>query len=98
MQIGVVGLGRMGGNISRRLMKHGHQCVVFDQNPAPGKALAGEGATVANDLKDMAAKLSKPRVVWLMLPQGPITQGAVDTLAGLLESGRHHHRRRQCLL
>jgi len=87
MQIGVVGLGRMGGNISRRLMKHGHQCVVFDQNPAPGKALAGEGATVAGDLKDMVAKLSKPRVVWLMLPQGPITQGSVDALSGLLESG-----------
>ncbi|MBL6852850.1 MAG: decarboxylating 6-phosphogluconate dehydrogenase [Alphaproteobacteria bacterium] len=87
MQIGVVGLGRMGGNIARRLMKHGHQCVVFDQNPAAGKALADAGAVVANDLTDMVRKLNKPRVVWLMLPQGPITQGAVDALSGLLESG-----------
>ena len=93
MQIGVVGLGRMGGNIARRLMKHGHQCVVFDQNPAPGKALAGEGAT-APAICDMVAKLNKPRVVWLMLPQGPITgRGRWRTL-----EPRHHHRRWQRLL
>jgi 6-phosphogluconate dehydrogenase len=87
MQIGVVGLGRMGGNISRRLLQHGHHCVVFDQNPAPGKALAAEGAVAVGDLAAMVKTLSKPRVVWLMLPQGPITQGTIDTLSGLLESG-----------
>jgi len=87
MQIGVVGLGRMGGNIARRLMKHGHRCVVFDQNPAPARALAGEGAAAAADLPDLVKKLSRPRAVWLMLPQGPITQNAVDSLSGLLEPG-----------
>ncbi len=85
MQIGVVGLGRMGGNIARRLMRHGHHCVVFDQNPAPAKALAADGGTAASDLADMVAKLARPRVVWLMLPAGEITEGSVTALAGLLE-------------
>ena len=87
MQIGVVGLGRMGGNIARRLMKHGHGCVVFDQNPAPARALADQGAVAATDLPDLVKKLNRPRAVWLMLPQGPITQSAVDALSGLLEPG-----------
>jgi 6-phosphogluconate dehydrogenase len=87
MQIGVVGLGRMGGNISRRLMKHGHSCVVFDQNPAPGQALAKDGATAAADLADMVAKLEAPRVVWVMLPAGKITETTIQALAGLLAAG-----------
>ncbi|MPW18328.1 decarboxylating 6-phosphogluconate dehydrogenase [Paraburkholderia sp. CNPSo 3157] len=80
MQIGIVGLGRMGGNIGRRLMRGGHQCIVYDHNPQATEALAKEGATGARDLGDLVAKLDAPRVVWLMLPAGKITE---DTLADL---------------
>ncbi len=86
MQIGVIGLGRMGGNISRRLMKAGHQCVVFDANPEPRKALAREGATEAGSLAEVVTALGeKPRAVWLMLPAGRITEEMVEYLGGLLE-------------
>jgi len=61
MQIGMIGLGRMGGNIVRRLMRHGHQCVVYDVNPASVKQLADEGAIPANDLKQFVASLELPR-------------------------------------
>ncbi len=85
MQIGVVGLGRMGGNIARRLMKAGHACVVFDVNPRAGEALAKEGATAVPSLAAMVETLgAAPRAVWLMLPAGKITEDAVDQLAGLL--------------
>ncbi len=87
MQLGMVGLGRMGGNIVRRLMKDGHQCVVYDKNPAPGKALAEEGAKAARDLADLVAQLEKPRAVWVMLPAGAITEQTVNDLATLLEAG-----------
>ena len=74
MQIGVVGLGRMGGNISRRLMKAGHRCIVFDTNLKPREALAKEGATAAGSLADLVKALGeKPRAVWVMLPAGEIT-------------------------
>jgi 6-phosphogluconate dehydrogenase len=87
MQLGMVGLGRMGGNIVRRLMRAGHRCVVHDRDPKPGAALAGEGAVVASDLADMVAKLQAPRAIWLMLPAGQITENAVTELAGLLSPG-----------
>jgi len=87
MQLGVVGLGRMGGNIVRRLVKKGHQCVVFDQNSATVKALTGEGVTSSTDLKDMARLLQNPRAIWLMLPAGEITEKAVTELGEILESG-----------
>ena len=61
MQLGMIGLGRMGANIVRRLMRAGHHCVVFDQNPAPGKALAAEGAVAASSLQDLVGKLDAPR-------------------------------------
>ena len=86
-QLGVVGLGRMGGNIVRRLVKKGHPCVVFDQNPAAIKELAGEGVTGATDLKDLVRRLQKPRAVWVMLPSGDITENVVTQLGDLLESG-----------
>ena len=71
MQIGVIGLGRMGGNISRRLMKAGHQCVVFDADAKPREALAEEGATAVQSLEDVVKTLKeRPRVVWVMLPAG----------------------------
>ncbi len=86
MQIGVIGLGRMGGNISRRLMKAGHQCVVFDADAKPREALAKEGATAAGSLAAVVKALGeKPRAVWVMLPAGPITEETVEHLGGLLE-------------
>jgi len=88
MQIGIIGLGRMGSNISRRLMKAGHSCVVFDANAAPAEALAKEGATSTHSLDAMVKSLSgKPRVVWVMLPAGRITEETVERLGGLLEAG-----------
>jgi 6-phosphogluconate dehydrogenase len=83
----MVGLGRMGGNIVRRLMKDGHLCVVYDKNPAPGRALAEEGAKAARDLADLVAQLEKPRSVWVMLPAGAITEQTVNELSALLETG-----------
>jgi 6-phosphogluconate dehydrogenase len=86
MQIGIVGLGRMGGNIARRLMKAGHQCVVFDANVKPREALAGEGARAAETLEGMVKALGeKPRAVWVMLPAGQITEQTVERLGSLLE-------------
>jgi 6-phosphogluconate dehydrogenase len=87
MQLGVVGLGRMGGNIAQRLMRAGHSCVVFDKNPDTVAALARKGATGSKNLGDLAAKLTPPRAVWLMLPAGRITDDAVDELAEALASG-----------
>jgi 6-phosphogluconate dehydrogenase len=87
MQIGVIGLGRMGGNIARRLMKAGHSCVVFDSNPAPGQALAEDGAEAVGGLAEMVKALEKPRAVWVMLPAGQITEDTVKTLGGLMEAG-----------
>ncbi|MFC0399103.1 phosphogluconate dehydrogenase (NAD(+)-dependent, decarboxylating) [Paraburkholderia rhizosphaerae] len=84
MQIGIVGLGRMGGNIGRRLMRGGHKCVVYDHNPQATDALANEGATGAKDLQDLVAKLTAPRVVWLMLPAGKITEDTLGDLRKLL--------------
>jgi 6-phosphogluconate dehydrogenase len=86
MQIGIIGLGRMGGNIARRLMKAGHQCVVFDANAKPREKLAEEGATAVGSLAKMVSALGeKPRAVWVMLPAGRITEETVDRLGGLLE-------------
>jgi 6-phosphogluconate dehydrogenase len=82
MQIGIIGLGRMGANIARRLMKHGHQVVGYDASAAAVKAL--EGATGATSLEDMVAKLKAPRHIWVMLPSGKITEDAIAKLGGLL--------------
>src|ERR1700674_6038264 len=87
MQIAMIGLGRMGGNMVRRLLRGGHQCVVFDRNPEAVAELAKEGAVGASSLADVVAKLEKPRTVWLMLPAGEITEGTVGALAGHLEAG-----------
>jgi 6-phosphogluconate dehydrogenase len=86
MQLGVVGLGRMGGNIVRRLARHGHQAIVFDENPGAIAALAGqsEGAT---SLADVIQKLTAPRVVWLMLPAGDVTERALAELAAIMSRG-----------
>jgi 6-phosphogluconate dehydrogenase len=85
MQIGIVGLGRMGANISRRLMQAGHSCVVFDINAAPRDKLKAEGATAVASLAEMADALSAPRAVWIMLPAGAITESTVNQFATLLK-------------
>src|SRR4051812_61818 len=87
MELGIVGLGRMGANIARRLMRDGHTCVVFDVNPDAVSALEGEGATGSTGLDDLAAKLSAPRAVWAMVPAGEITEKTVAAIAEQLESG-----------
>jgi 6-phosphogluconate dehydrogenase len=87
MQIGVMGLGRMGANITRRLMRHGHACVVYDRDPAPGRALIAEGATTAASVGDLVGALGAPRVVWVMLPAGAVTETAISELAALLRAG-----------
>ena len=68
MQLGMIGLGRMGANMVRRLMKGGHQCVVYDRSADAVKGLAGEGAAGASSLADFVAKLTPPRAIWLMVP------------------------------
>jgi 6-phosphogluconate dehydrogenase len=88
MKIGVIGLGKMGGNMSRRLMKAGHSCVVFSRTAKTREALAKEGATAAASLADVVKTLAeKPRVIWLMLPAGQTTDEAVEELRALLEPG-----------
>jgi 6-phosphogluconate dehydrogenase len=87
MELGMVGLGRMGANMARRLMRDGHRLVVFDVNPDAVSELAGEGAEGAASLEDLAAKLSAPRSVWVMVPAGEITEKTVDDVAAVLDSG-----------
>ena len=87
MQLGMVGLGRMGGNMVRRLMKDGHELVVFDVNPETVKGFESEGATGANDLQDFVDKLQKPRALWLMLPAGEITEKTMMQIADTLDAG-----------
>jgi len=87
MRIGMIGLGRMGGNIVRRLMQRGHEGVVYDRDQSAMDKLAGEGASGATDLKDMKAKLGKPAIFWVMLPAGEITEGTIQQLAEIAEPG-----------
>jgi 6-phosphogluconate dehydrogenase len=87
MQLGMVGLGRMGANIVRRLMRDGHECVVYDISPAAVHALEADGAVGATSLADLAGKLDQPRAVWIMVPAGDITTKTVDGLAAVLGSG-----------
>ncbi len=87
MQIGLVGLGRMGANIARRLMRAGHEVVVWDRAADAVAALAQDGATPANGLADLATKLRAPRAVWIMLPAGAATDGAIDEIAPHLSKG-----------
>ncbi|TLU71975.1 phosphogluconate dehydrogenase (NAD(+)-dependent, decarboxylating) [Lichenicoccus roseus] len=89
MQIGVIGLGRMGGNISVRLSRHGHEVVLYDHDPNVVTKVheRAEGSSEAHGLTDMVAKLTSPRVVWVMLPAGKITEDTINTLAEQLSSG-----------
>jgi 6-phosphogluconate dehydrogenase len=86
MQIGMIGLGKMGGNMSRRLMKAGHHVVVFARSSKSRETLAKDGATAATSLADLVKKLGeRPRAIWLMLPAGQVTEETVESLGGLLE-------------
>jgi 6-phosphogluconate dehydrogenase len=87
MQLGIVGLGRMGGNIARRLMKAGHEMVVFDRATASIDALVKDKALGSKDLKDLVRQLMAPRAVWVMLPAGKATEETIEALAGILEAG-----------
>jgi 6-phosphogluconate dehydrogenase len=87
MQIGLVGLGRMGANMVRRLQKGGHKCTVFDLNVENVKKLVDEGAGGASSLEELVKQLPKPRVVWVMVPSGKPTENTVQTLARSMEAG-----------
>ena len=86
-QLGMVGLGRMGANMVRRLMRAGHECVVYDHTQDHVKQIAGEGAVGSESLADLASKLTPPRSVWAMVPAGDITEQVVHDIAEVLEEG-----------
>ena len=87
MQLGMVGLGRMGSNMVRRLMAGGHECVVFDIDSRAVEGMVGEGATGAQSIEDLMKRLQPPRAVWVMVPAGEITDRTVAALGGALQSG-----------
>src|SRR5690348_18365210 len=99
MQLGMVGLGRMGANLVRRLMKTGHDCVVFNRTPDKVRMLESEGATGASSLDDFVAKLARPRAAWVMVPAGGVTESQITDLARrmdpgdvIIDGGNSHYR------
>lgn len=86
MQLAMIGLGRMGGNIVRRLLRGGHKCVVYDRDPEQGRQLAAEGAFAAAHLRDVVAAMERPRHIWLMLPAGEVTETTLRELSDMLDS------------
>jgi 6-phosphogluconate dehydrogenase len=87
MQLGLIGLGRMGSGMTLRLLQGGHQVIVYDRLPEAGAALAGKGATASGSLEDLGQKLKAPRAVWLMIPAGPPVDDAIQRLSGTLSPG-----------
>jgi len=87
MQIGMIGLGRMGGNMVRRLLRGGQECVVFDRNPAAVEELAKEGAAGATSMEDFVAKLAPTKTAWVMVPAGPPTEAVIQDLGARLGEG-----------
>ncbi|MGH9766579.1 MAG: phosphogluconate dehydrogenase (NAD(+)-dependent, decarboxylating) [Blastocatellia bacterium] len=87
MQLGMIGLGRMGGNMVRRLMRGGHECFVFDLNTDNIRQLESEGATGARTIEDLVEKMQKPRAVWVMVPAGDATEKIVDRLSKFMSGG-----------
>jgi 6-phosphogluconate dehydrogenase len=83
----MVGLGRMGANLVRRLMRDGHPCVVYDRSPGPVQQLVSEGATGSSSLDEFVSKLTKPRAAWVMVPAGEITGNTINELAARMEPG-----------
>ncbi|MCJ2373122.1 decarboxylating 6-phosphogluconate dehydrogenase [Pseudomonas sp. RGM3321] len=86
MQLGIIGLGRMGGNIARRLMLNGHTTVVYDRDEASRNALAKDGSVAVAGLKELVDALDKPRAIWVMLPAGAPTEETIQTLSKLLDA------------
>src|ERR1051326_4105901 len=86
MQLGMIGLGRMGANIVRRLMRNGHKCVVLDRDAAVVRELSAEGATGASSLEEFVKALTPPRAIWMMIPAAAV-DGLLGQLAALLQSG-----------
>ena len=84
MQLGMIGLGRMGGNLVRRLMRDGHRCVGYNRTPDPVKQLESEGMTGATGLADLVSKLEQPRAIWIMVPAA-VVQPTLDELVPLLD-------------
>lgn len=87
MQLGMIGLGRMGGNIVRRLMRHGHSTVVYDKDAKAVAGLAADGAVGSATLEEFISKLERPRTAWVMLPAGRITEQTIDTISGVMQDG-----------
>ena len=87
MQLAMIGLGKMGGNMTERLIRNGHQVVAYDRDPATVTRYQGLGAAPAKDLADVVKQLSSPRIVWIMVPAGKPTDDTVDALAGMLSAG-----------
>src|SRR5438477_9665909 len=87
MQLGMVGLGRMGANMVRRLMRGGHQCVVYDLSADSVRQLEGEGASGTASLEELAGKMASPRAIWVMVPAGDPTEATVVELAEHLGAG-----------
>lgn len=87
MRVGVIGLGRMGANIARRLMRGGHDIVGFDRDPATIATLAAEGATAAQSIEALVTEMEAPRIFWVMLPAGVPTESTIQALISLAEPG-----------
>ena len=87
MKIGVIGLGRMGANIARRLMRGGHEVVVHNRSPEPVQELAREGAIASTDFRDMRSRLGEKAIYWVMLPAGALTEETIDEIAGIARPG-----------
>jgi len=87
LQLGMIGLGRMGANMTTRLIRGGHQVVAYDRDPAAVQRSAGDGATGAGSLADLVTKLAAPRAVWIMVPSGDPTDSTIGELLGLLQPG-----------
>ncbi|MEG0819668.1 MAG: NADP-dependent phosphogluconate dehydrogenase, partial [Brevundimonas sp.] len=87
MKIGVIGLGRMGANIARRLIRGGHEVVVHNRSPEPVQELAREGAIASTDFRDMRSRLGEKAIYWVMLPAGALTEETIDEIAGIARPG-----------
>ena len=97
MQLGMIGLGRMGANMAIRLMRAGHECVAYDSHPETVRALVEKGAKGSTTLADFVSALTKPRAVWLMVPAAAV-DAVLDSLDAAVRSRRHRDRRGQFLL
>ena len=96
MQLAMIGLGRMGGNMAERLMRHGHELVAFDRTPTPSRSTRSSARRAAKDLADSRSSSSRaPRVIWIMVPAGDPVDETIAALCPSSRQGRHHHRRRQ---